>query len=252
MTVSYHETSRRLERETGIKAAAITVWHQLKEAYQRCEQGKKKVISSSGGILFANSTGVKTGKTKRGSSLNLAIKVTGREVRSKRAILKKEVVTLSVGKWCEDELKDVQADLSVTDGDPELKDVMSHIQPHLPSQRCLFHAPRDLYWALYRDGAKEEWLYWKDRLAGEIWKLPAEGIAGINRLIADPDLRGLSSAAIYLRNTRSELSTVTKLKEQGIAPGIVMVATGPIERKFREINQCTEIGANPNLPETGQ
>jgi hypothetical protein len=26
-----------------------------------------------------------------------------------------------VGKWCEDELKGVQAALSVTDGDPELK-----------------------------------------------------------------------------------------------------------------------------------
>jgi hypothetical protein len=243
LTISYHETSRRLEREAGIKAAAITVWHQLKEAYQKYERRGKKAISSSGGILFADSTGVKTGKTKRGSSLNLAIKVTGREIRGKRAILQKEMITLSVGKWREDELKDVRADLSITDGDPELKDVMSHTQPYLPSQRCLFHVPRDLYWALYRDGAKGEWLYWKDRLAGEIWKPSAEGIAGINHLIADLDLRGFSSAAVYLRNARSELFTVTKLKEQGITPGIVMVATGPVEREFREINQRTEIGA---------
>jgi len=41
--------------------------------------------SRSGAILFADSTGVKTGKTKRGSLLNLAIKVTGREVGAKRA-----------------------------------------------------------------------------------------------------------------------------------------------------------------------
>lgn len=38
LTVSYHETSRRAERGTGIKAAAITVWRQLKEAYQRYER----------------------------------------------------------------------------------------------------------------------------------------------------------------------------------------------------------------------
>jgi hypothetical protein len=63
---------------------------------------------------------VKTGKTKRGSPLNLAIKVTGREIRGKRAVLKKELVTLSVGKWREDELRGVQADLGITDGEPGL------------------------------------------------------------------------------------------------------------------------------------
>lgn len=243
LTVSYHETSRRVKREADIKAAAITVWRQLKEAYQKYERRGKKAVSSSGGILFADSTGVKTGKTRRGSPLNLAIKVSGREVRGKRAMLKKEMVTLSVGKWREDELKGVQADLSVTDGDPELKGVLSRTQPRLPSQRCLFHAPRDLYWALYRDGAEGERAYWEDRLAGEMWKPSTEGIAGVNRLIANLDSRGLSSAATYLRNARGELFTVRKLKEQGIAPELVMVATGPVEREFREINRRTEIGA---------
>ena len=125
LTVSYHETSRRAGREVGIKAAAITVWRQMKEAYQRYERSEKRTSSSSGGLLFADSTAVKTGKTKRGSPLNLAIKVTGREVRGKRPVLKKELVTLSVGKWREDEVRDVRSDLSVTDGDPELKGVMS-------------------------------------------------------------------------------------------------------------------------------
>jgi len=41
--------------------------------------------SRSGAILFADFTGVKTGKTKRGSPLNLAIKVIGREAGAKRA-----------------------------------------------------------------------------------------------------------------------------------------------------------------------
>lgn len=242
LTVSYHETSRRVEREAGIKAAAITVWRQLKEAYQKYERREKKP-SNSQGILFADSTGVKTGKTKRGSSLNLALKVTGRGFRGKRAVLKKELVTLSVGKWREDELMSVNADLSVTDGDPELKSVLRYTQPHLPSQRCLFHAARDLYWALYRDGAEGERAYWESRLVGEIWKPSANGIVGIDRLIAELDSKGLSSTATYLRNARDELFTVTRLKEQGMAPELVMVATGPVEREFREINRRTEIGA---------
>ncbi|MCL0094376.1 hypothetical protein M1N58_00540, partial [Dehalococcoidales bacterium] len=140
LTVSYHETSRRAGREAGIEAAAITVWRELREAYQKYECRQKNVSSNRGGVLVADSTGVKTGKTKRGSSLNLAIKVTGREVKGKRARLKKELVSLSVGKWREDELK--EARLVVTDGEPELKGVIARTQPDLPSQRCLFHAPR--------------------------------------------------------------------------------------------------------------
>ena len=41
----------------------------------------------------------------------------------------------------------------------------------------------------------------------------------------------------------STIFTVTMLKEQGIAPDLVMVATGAVEREFREINRRTEVGA---------
>jgi hypothetical protein len=242
LTVSYHETSRRAEREAGVKAAAITVWRQLRQAYQRYERGQKKA-SSSRGVLIADSTGVKTGKTKRGSSLNLAIKVTGRELKGKRARLKKELVSLSVGKWHEDELKETVADLVVTDGEPELKGIVARTQPHLPSQRCLFHTLRDLYWTLYQDGAQEEWGYWEKRLWRELRKPSAEGIAGVDHLIAELRLRRLHSTATYLKNAGHDLFTVTKLKEQGIAPALVMVATGAVEREFREINRRTEVGA---------
>ena len=243
LTVSYHETSRRAGRSAGVKAAAITVWRQLKEAYQKYERRQKGASSSRGGVLVADSTGVKTGKTKRGSPLNLAIKVTGREVRGKRAVLKKELVTLSVGKWREDELRGVRADLGITDGEPELKGVMLRTQPDLPSQRCLFHASRDLYWALYRDGAEGEQAYWEDRLARELWKPSARGMVGVDRLSGELDSRGLHSAATYLKNAGEELFTVTRLKEQGIVPELVMVATSAVEREFREINRRTEVGA---------
>jgi len=243
LTVSYHETSRRAERGTGIKAAAITVWRQLKEAYEKYERRQKKASSSRGGVLVADSTGVKTGKTKRGSPLNLAIKVTGREVKGKRAMLKKELVTLSVGKWREDELRGVQADLGITDGEPELKGVMARTQPDLPSQRCLFHAPRDLYWALYRDGVQGEGAYWEERLRQELWKPSAKGMAGVDCLIAELDRRRFHSAATYLRNGKDEFFTVTRLRERGIAPELVMVATSAVEREFREINRRTEVGA---------
>jgi hypothetical protein len=70
-----------------------------------------------------------------------------------------------------------------------------------------------------------------------------KGIAGVDRLIAELDSRGLHSAATYLKNAREELFTVTRLKEQGIAPDLLMVGSSAVEREFREINQRTEVGA---------
>jgi len=32
--------------------------------------------------------------------------------------------------------------------------MIARTQPYLPLQRCLFHAPRDLYWSLYREELK--------------------------------------------------------------------------------------------------
>jgi hypothetical protein len=85
---------------------------------------------------------------------------------------------------------------------------------------------------------------------GELWKPPAKGMAGVGRLVAELDSRGLHSAATYLRNAGEELFTVTRLKEQGIAPELVLVATSPsqgrtsaVERELREIKRRTEVGA---------
>ncbi|MCL0053353.1 hypothetical protein M1M86_02590 [Dehalococcoidales bacterium] len=63
----------------------------------------------------------------------------------------------------------------------------------------------------------------------------------MDHLIAELDLRRLHSTATYLRNAGHDLFTVTMLKEQGIAPDLV--ATGAVEREFREINRRTEVGA---------
>lgn len=61
-------------------------------------------------------------------------------------------------------------------------------------------------------------------------------------LIAELDWSRFLSAATYLRNAKDELFTVTRLKERGIAPELVMVATSAVEREFREINRWTEVG----------
>jgi hypothetical protein len=67
----------------------------------------------------------------------------------------------------------------------------------------------------------------------------------IRLVVKAPPLRltRLRSTAIYLKNAGHDLFTVTKLTEQRIAPALVMVATGAVEKEFREINQWTEASA---------
>jgi hypothetical protein len=65
----------------------------------------------------------------------------------------------------------------------------------------------------------------------------------VDHLIGELGLRGLHSTATYLKNAGHDLFTVTRLKERGIAPALVMVTTGAAEREFREINRRTEVGA---------
>lgn len=65
----------------------------------------------------------------------------------------------------------------------------------------------------------------------------------MDHFVAKLDSRRLYSAATYLRNARDEFFTVTKLREQGAAPELVMVAISAVEREFREINRRTEVDA---------
>jgi len=66
-------------------------------------------------------------------------------------------------------------------------------------------------------------------------------MVGVDCLIAELDTRRFHSAATYLRNAKDEFFTVTRLKEEGVAPELVMVATSAVEREFREINRRTEV-----------
>ncbi len=68
-------------------------------------------------------------------------------------------------------------------------------------------------------------------------------MAGVGRLVAELDSRGLHSAATYLRNARDETFTVPERGNQGTAPELVMVATSAVEREFTETNRRTEVGA---------
>jgi len=63
-------------------------------------------------------------RVRRGFFLSLAIQAMGREAKGKRAVFRKELVILNVGRWPEDELKDARADLGITDGEPELQGLM--------------------------------------------------------------------------------------------------------------------------------
>jgi len=58
-------------------------------------------------------------------------------------------------------------------------------------------------------------------------------MAGVTRLVAELDSRGLPSAATYLRNAGEEVLTVKRLRELKIVPELVMLAPSALERFAR-------------------
>ena len=56
-------------------------------------------------------------------------------------------------------------------------------------------------------------------------------------------MASVSASAFALSLLALSALTVTKLRERETAPELVMVATSPVEREFREINRRTEVGA---------
>jgi len=87
-------------------------------------------------------------------------------------------VTLSVGKWREDELSGVQADLGVTDGEPGSKASWPALNPIFPLSAVSSTPKGGLYWALYRDEAEGERAYWEERPGGRALETLCQGDDG--------------------------------------------------------------------------
>lgn len=208
-----------------------------------------------GATFLFDGTKVKAGDNPRGVEMHLGIAVTGRGQHHGRPQLQTKPLAFGVNQPWKDtlvKLSGLKPERVLYDGDEELRDELHRLFPEAKFQRCLWHIPRNLYWALYRDGWRKKqtkgWQKAVNRLIHHPDLSPQEAVRCLRKIIAQLRRRGGEHGAAYLESALEEVFTY-HLHPEGIfndrenqALGQAMIATSPIERQMRELNRRTDVG----------
>jgi hypothetical protein len=201
-------------------------------------------------LLLLDSTRVCAGANPKGTAVNLAMAVLGWHRKGKRAALEKALVACGVGDWNElkQDLRRVWPELILIDGDKELMTLVHELYPGVPVQRCIWHIPHTLGFALWKGKMpKQERDVWLRRIALALYTVStsAEGVAAVHGLAQELAQAGYNRAAGMLDTAAA--TVFTHLDLPAFIPGgrhgrCAPIATSYIERQMREINRRGDNG----------
>ena len=238
-----------------VSATAVHHWAQNKGA-----QVAFDVEQANGRPLLLDSTKVRAGGKKRGSSLNLGLSIRRRCWIYGRPQLDVYPVCFGVGEsWSKtgQALAKVHPARLVFDGDEGLITWLEDTFPDVLKQRGVWHLISQLYWPLWEDGLnKTQAKVWIGRL-GKIIYHPEYDVqrsrTELKDLIAQLYQAGLSNAAGYLDAAALYVFTYREhpdgmfFDDRRLEPCAIS-STSPIERQMREINRRTDVGVRWSVP----
>jgi transposase-like protein len=204
---------------------------------------RQKVAEKAAQIVFAapntedtvlvDSTKVKAGTKKRGSSVHLAITAEpGPEIAGRKTINKK-LLHLHVGSVepLKKRLNVLQSQRLVHDGGEDYSGCAKHIQ------RCKWHLVHQLKHYLWQDGiAYEKRGPYQGRLKTMLWDTN-NGIKSYTQFAKEIEMAGLTFTANHLNGAKDEIFTWIN------NPGFSFKTTSPLEREMRELNRRADVGA---------
>jgi hypothetical protein len=256
--VSYQRGARMVSQAplvASISATAVHTWVQ--------QEGAKVTFDAEeaeGRSLLLDGTKVKAGRKERGAPLHLGMALSGRTTHRGRAQLVKHVVAVGVDEdWATtlDPLADITPERVVFDGDPDLAAVIAALWSHTYRQRCLWHLPHQLYYALWADGLrKAESEPIQMRLIALLYESPnlEQAQAAYQALSDELRLEGLDRGASYLCQAQADVFTFREHPHGLFADrswfhaSQALLATSPLEREMREINRRTDNGSRWSVP----
>lgn len=252
---SYEKAMKTLEQNPTISTVSLMTAHRWVQ-----QKGQQVVLVPPADLEEAtflfDGTKVTAGENDRGVTARLGLAVLGRYQEHGRPRLKVKPLTFGVNQsWKEvlAPLKGLKPDRVLYDGEEALTDALRETFPQAKRQRCLWHLPRNLYWALYQDDwRKKQTIGWQ-RAVGQVVHhpdlTPREAIRWMRKIIAQLRRRGGQHGAAYLESALDETFTYRQHPEglfhdrDNAALGHAMIATSPVERQMRELNRRTDIGA---------
>jgi hypothetical protein len=226
--LSFAKASRMIKTLTGCQISAEAIRQKLHAK----AAGLKLDNNVLGKTILVDSTKVKSGKKKRGSSVHLAITARKGPTLAGRPSIQKRLLHLHVGdsgnlRKC---LKRIGAHNLVHDGFENLAGCATNVQ------RCRWHLVHQLKYYLRQDGVSfHSRPFYQNSLKRILWH-PDNGADKLKAYIKELRNKGLEQSARHLSNAENEAFTWAN------SLGFTYSTTSPLEREMRELNRRADVG----------
>jgi hypothetical protein len=208
-------------------------------------------------VVILDGTGMRAGSRRLGVTCNIALGVTGRAGPRRRRRAGTVLLGLALAQpWSAmaEQLHTLRPPVvAVVDGEPAITTLAESVWPDVPIQRCWWHLPRALRWALYADKAPHPWANAKRvelvallrRVARE-HLTHAQALAAYDVFCAAVTAEGHHAAAELLAGARDQVFTCLRpdVRARLAHLGGPELGSGVLERVMRELNARTDIGGS--------
>ncbi|MFB9384478.1 hypothetical protein ACFFTK_15170, partial [Pseudonocardia petroleophila] len=208
-------------------------------------------------VVILDGTGMRAGPRRLGIACNIALGLTARPGPTRRRRAHTVLLGVTVDQpWAamREQLAALDAPvIVVVDGEPAITRLAETTWPDTPIQRCWWHLPRALRWALYADKAPHPWANAKRAELAELLRRTAREHHTHSQALQTYDAFSASIAGAHhhaatelLLGARDQVFTCLQpavrrdLARLG-GPGL---GSGVLERVMRELNARTDIGGS--------
>jgi hypothetical protein len=223
------------------------------------EIGRPEVPGAPAGadVVILDGTGMRASSRRLGVNCNIALGVTGRGGPRRRRQAETVLLGLTLAQpWSAmtAQLRDLRPPaVVVVDGELAITRLAETVWPDVPIQRCWWHLPRALRWALYADKAPHPWANAKrTELVALLHRVAREhlthgqALAAYDAFAATIADEGHHAAGELLTGAREQVFTCLRpdVRARLAHLGGPELGSGVLERVMRELNARTDIGGS--------
>ncbi len=221
--------------------------------------GRPEVPGAPAGadVVILDGTGMRASPRRLGVDCNIALGITARSGPRRR----RQVTTALLGVTLQQPWSAMAEQLRalrppavvVVDGELAITALAESVWPDVPIQRCWWHLPRALRWALYADKAPHPWanaqraelIALLHRVARERLTL-AQALAAYDAFATTVANEGHHAAGELLAGARDQVFTCLRpeVRARLVHLGGPELGSGVLERVMRELNARTDIGGS--------
>jgi hypothetical protein len=208
-------------------------------------------------VVILDGTGMRAGRRRLGVDCNIALGITARTGPGRRRQASTALLGLTLNQPWASMAKQLQTldppAVVVVDGELAITRLAEEVWPDVPIQRCWWHLPRALRWALYADKAPHPWANAKrtellallHRVGRERLTL-AQALTAYDAFSATITAEGHRAAGALLSGARDQVFTCLRpeVRARLAHLGGPELGSGVLERVMRELNARTDIGGS--------